>query len=248
MINPVIQYKHFDFFYFDKKTKYESIMIECLNKSDKAVSHFGGIFEEIEDQSKGQSDAVASPSGIELDFKLVIAEDYMEFKRVTAPIVTEVLPGVKITSMPDPQEKKVLLLFNVLRNMTFAKLEEYRKSNKHEDKSVVHFFDKLLNHEKNILLFNPLLLSTVDTSLSIEEQHKIIQNEISDKCHFIYEYRNKTHPQFNTYMIYALSAPKTEEYRFIITQFTANGIVEIDSVNVYELNTMVSLYRKNFFY
>ena len=131
--------------------------------------------------------------------------------------------------------------------MTFEKIEEYRESNKHEDNSVVHFFDKLLNHQKNILLFNPLLLSTVDTSLSIEEQHIVILNELSEKLSFIYEYRNRSHCQYNTYMIYALYAPKPEDYRFIITQFTASGIVEIDSINVYELNTMVSLYYKNFF-
>ena len=131
--------------------------------------------------------------------------------------------------------------------MTFEKIEEYRESNKHEDNSVVYFFDKLLNHQKNILLFNPLLLSTVDTSLSIEEQHIVILNELSEKLSFIYEYRNRSHCQYNTYMIYALYAPKPEDYRFIITQFTASGIVEIDSINVYELNTMVSLYYKNFF-
>lgn len=248
MSEPVVQFRHFEFFYFDNKTKYEPVMIECLNKSEKAVKHFGGVFEEIKEQHKGQPDAIANPSGTELDFKLIIAEDYMEFKRATAPIVTEVLPDVKITSLPDPQEKKVLLLFNLMRNMSFDKLEECRKSRKHEDKSVVHVFDRSLNHEKKILLFVPLLFSTIDTNLSLDEQHKVILNEISDKCRFVYEYRNKTHPKYQTYMIYGLSASKREDYRFVISQFTANGVKEIDVVKVYELETMVELYHNNFFY
>ncbi len=245
---PVIQYRHFEFFYFDKKTKYESVMIECLNKSEKAVKHFGGEFEAIKEQSKGQSDAIANPSGTELDFKLIIAEDYMKFRRATAPIVTENPTGVKIISMPDPQEKDVLMLFNVMRNMSFEKLEKFRESKKHAAKSIVHVFDKLLNHEKNILLFVPLLFSTIDASLSFDKQQKVVLDEISDKWNFVFEYRNKTHPNYQTYMVYGLYASKAEDYRFVISQFTTDGIKEIDVVKVYELETMVELYYNKYIY
>ena len=43
-------------------------------------------------------------------------------------------------------------------------------------------------------------------------------------------YRNKTHPNYQTYMIYGLYTSKAEDYRFVISQFTPDGIKEIDVV------------------
>lgn len=114
-----------------------------------------------------------------------------------------------------------------------------------ESKAVVHFFDKVLNKPKNILLFIPLYITTVNKDLSPEEQFKTILSELSQTMRYIYEYRHQKHAEYDTFLIYLINIPQYNQFELIITKFTALGFDYIDTVPLFSLKTAVSLAREN---
>ena len=76
-----------------------------------------------------------------------------------------------------------------------------------EAKAVTHFFDKVINTDKNILLFIPVFFTTVDQSLPAEIQYETIHKEISATTSYIYDYRNEKSNGYDTYIVYAVNIP-----------------------------------------
>jgi len=243
--NAVLQYNFFPHYYIETKDVYETILCECLNQSKKTVSLFGGKFSRITNQENKQPDVIADTSGYEIDFKMMISEQLKEFQSRTSPIAQELAPGVKSYSYPPSLKKKVVLLWNCCRNIDDNRLKELRNKRDMESKAVTHFFDKVINQDKNILLFIPVFFSTIDKNLCPEDQFKAIFQEISSTTSFIYEFRNKNKSGFDTFIIYAINIPQNKELSFVISKFTSNGLELIDTVRFFSLATTQQLSLDN---
>lgn len=245
MENAVIQYDFFPHCYISDKNTYESILCECINRSKNMIDLCGGKFSIIVDQHNNQPDVVSDISGYEIDFKMMISETLKEFQSRTAPIAQEIAPGVKAFHNPPPLKKKVVLLWNCCRNIDDSRLQYLRTQKDMEAKAVTHFFDKVLNTNKNILLFFPVFFSTVDKSLSVEMQYETIFKELSTTTSYIYKYRNKFCNGFDTYVIYAVNIPNQKEFTFVISKCISNGLKMIDTINFFSLETVQKLALEN---
>ena len=165
-MDSLLEYSFLEHFYTSSKDVYETIICECLNKSENMAQLTGGSFSLIKEQSNKQPDVASQVTGYSIDFKMIIAESLKEFQSRTAPIIQEIVPGVKSIIKPPSFKKNVLLLWNCCRNMNEERLEKLRNRRDTESKAVTHFFDKVLLTKKNILLFLPVYFSTVNKSLS----------------------------------------------------------------------------------
>lgn len=224
---------------------YETILCECLNKSNKVIKLFGGKFSRILNQENKQPDVIADNTGYELDFKLTISEPLKEFQSRTAPTVEEIFPGVKSYSNPQQLKKKVVLLWNCCRNMDETRLQALRKKSDMEAKAVTHFYDKVINQNKNILLFIPVFFSTIDKTLCADMQFETIFQEISSTTEFIYEFRNKNKEGYDTFIIYVINIPEEKEFTFVISKFTEKGLELIDKVRFFDLKSTQKLASEN---
>ena len=243
-----IQYTFLEQFYTPNKKVYESILCECLNKSEKMTKLTGGNFELIKEQSDSQPDVVSLNSGYTIDFKLMISESLKEFQNITAPVIYEIAPGCNIIGAQKPLTKKVLLLWNCCRYMNEIRLTELRQRRDEEAKSVIHFFDKILLTQKNILIFFPLYFSTVDGTLDAQTQFQRIFDELSTSTEYFYQHRQKYCPEFDTYICYLVKILDTREPYFIIAQLTATGLCYIDTIPMFSLENISNLLTDNTFY
>ncbi len=91
--------------------------------------------------------------------------------------------------------------------MDDTRLQYLRTQKDMEAKAVTHFFDKVINTDKNILLFIPVFFTTVDQSLPAEIQYETIHKEISATTSYIYDYRNEKSNGYDTYIVYAVNIP-----------------------------------------
>lgn len=246
MRTPVIKYNFLEHFYIADKETYESILCECLNASEVMVSQFGGKFSVITEQSNGEADVKAEQSGYEIDFKLMISESLKEFQKHAAPVIDEIYPGVKCIAPGKHQQKKILLLSNACRDMTEGKLSSLRGMKDMESKAVLHFFEKVLKKNKNILLFVPAYFKTVDTNLTSEQQQKLIINELSVTTRFIVEFREKNCGSFDTYLVYLESVEQVNY--FVIAKFDSDGLLFVDRVRMKDLEIIRSLKEYNEIY
>lgn len=245
MENAILQYDLFPHYYISNKDTYESIMCECLNKSEKMSNLYGGKFSRIVDQYNKQPDVISENSGYEIDFKMMISESLKEFQSRTAPIVQEIAPGVNTFHYPPQLKKKVLLILNCCKNIDENRLQHFRKQKDMEAKAVTHFFDKVINTNKNILLFIPVFFSTVDQSFSSKKQYEIILNEISTTTSYIYDYRFKNCNGFDTFIVYAVNISTKQEFNFIIAKFTSEGLEFIDKVQFFSLESVQKIAKKH---
>lgn len=245
MEKAVLQYDFFPHYYISNKDTYETILCECLNKSERMVELCGGTFSRISDQCNKQPDVVSDNSGYEIDFKMMISETLKEFQSRTAPIVHEIAPGVKALHNPPKLEKKVVLLWNCCRNIDENRLQYLRNQKDMEAKAVTHFFDKVINTHKNILLFMPVFFSTVDQSLSTEMQYYTILKEISTTTVYIHEYRSIHCQGFDTYLVYAVNIPNNKEFTFIIAKYALAGLEIIDAVRFFSLESVQKVATEN---
>lgn len=241
MNKAILEYGFFQHFYISDKSTYETILCECLNASKKMVEFYGGKFSLINEQSNGQSDVIAESTNYEIDFKMMISESLKEFQSRTAPIVQELASGVKAISKPEKLQKKVVLIWNSCRNMNSKKLQKLRSENDIEAKAVTHFFDKVINKKKNILLFVPVYFSTVDKSLSVEEQHEQTFKELSSSMQYIYDFRSKNCSGYDTFLVYVMNIPQRHEFIFVISIFTPNGLELIDKIQMLSLKSVFTL-------
>ena len=241
MNNSILEYSFLQHFYIADKNTYETILCECLNNSKKMLNISGGKFSLIKEQSNGQSDVKAANTGYELDFKMMISESLKEFQSRTAPIIQEIAPGVKSISKPPQLKKKVILIWNCCRNMSEKRLQELRNQKDMEGKAVTHFFDKVINQNKNILLFIPVYFTTVNKNISFEEQYENVFNEISSSTQFIYEFRNKHCTGYDTFLVYIVNIPQNKEFSFIICKYESEGLKFIDKVRMFSLKSTISL-------
>lgn len=240
-----LKYNFIQHFYIADKETYEAILCECLNKSNKMIDLLGGEFTPISKQSEGQADVVAKKSQYELDFKMMISESLKEYQVHSEPIIEEITRGVKISCNPEPLKKKILLIWNCCRNLTAERLQELRQENDMEGKAVVHFFDKVINKKKHILLFIPVYFSTVEEELKPSEQFDAIFMELSITTQYIYEYREQNCKGYDTFIAYIANIlPKNEKF-FVFAQFTRGGLVYIDKVAMSSLAKILKLKEEN---
>lgn len=245
MENAILQYDFFPHYYTSNKDVYEPILCECLNKSKKMVGLCGGNFSLIKNQCNKQPDVMADNSGYEIDFKMTISETLKEFQSRTAPIAQEIAPGVKAFHNPPQLKKKVVLIWNCCRNTDDSRLQYLRTQKDMEAKAVTHFFDKVINTDKNILLFIPVFFTTVDQTLSPEKQYETIHKELSTTTSYIYNYRNQKSKGYDTYIVYAVNIPDKKEFSLIIAKFTANGLEIVDRVSFFSLESVQKLATEN---
>ena len=241
---PIIEYTFLQHFYISPKETYEKILCECINKGQGLKEKCGGNFVAVSDQSHGECDAVVPSTDYGLDFKLMISETLAEFLSITRPQLKEIAKGVTVTCCCDPITANVVLLPNACRNLTEERLNKYRKGHDKLSKAVVHFFDETLNTAKNILLFLPLYVTTVDKTKRTNERFAAIDAEFSDTLQYIHTYRNTKHPGLDTYFVYIVNVEKTRKSSFVISQFTTEGLRTLDVINMYSLNSVVELAEK----
>ena len=205
-----------------------------------------GSFSHIEKQPKGEPDAI-SDSGYAIDFKLLISPSMSKFRNTTKPRKIEIFPGIRTTNYPEPCQATVVSLFNALRGMNDDLIKDIRQNDDEISKDIVHFFDKVISKNKNILLFNPLYLNTVDKTLSIENRQSIINDEIYSCNRYIYEYRDKNFAGFDTYIVYIENFTNSwSESMFVIARFTEKNLEIIDRVQLFSLDSIKKLYDINF--
>lgn len=245
MRTTVLEYMFLQDFFIANKGIYEQLLCECLNKSIQMSKFVGGNFTLIDNQENGQADVVSNDTGYEIDFKLMISETLKEYQVLSAPIIKELEPSIKAAYASKPIKKKVVLLQNACRDITEQRLNELRGKHDMESKAVVHFFDKVLNKPKNILLFIPLYITTINKDLSPEEQFDLILSELSQTMRYIYEFRHQKQSEYDTFLIYLINIPQCNQFELIITKFTAIGLDYIDTVPLFSLKTAVTLAQEN---
>lgn len=128
--------------------------------------------------------------------------------------------------------------------MNEESLQQLRLQKNSEAKGVLHFFDKVINCPKNILIFLPIYYETIDKSLLVEEQSEIIFNELSDTLKYIYEFRKEHQPNLKTYLVY-LEKLQKDCTNFVISEFTEYGLAYIDSVDMFSLKTVLRIKIQN---
>jgi len=132
--------------------------------------------------------------------------------------------------------------------MTSEKLNMHRTLNNMESKAITHFFDKVLNTNKNVLLFLPIYFSTVDKTLSTQLEFEYIFKELSSTTKFIYEYRQQHCANFDTFIIYIVKSNSSKESNFIISQFTENGLKYIEKIPMSSLDSISNFLSQNTFF
>lgn len=247
-MSKFLEYSFLEHYYTSDKHTYEKILCECLNKSENMEILTGGKFEPITDQFMKQPDVISQVTGYSIDFKMMISESLKEFQSRTAPIIQEITPGIKSISHQPTLRRKVLLLWNCCRNMTETKLNEHRNLKDGESKAIIHFFDKVLMTDKNILLFLPVYFSTVDKSISSQLQFDYIFEELSSTTNYIYEYRQQHCSSYDTFIVYIVKTTNNREPTFVIAQFTENGLQHIDKIPMFLLDSTSKLLSENTIY
>lgn len=245
MRKPVLEYSFFPNYYIAKKEVYKNWLCESINLSKKFTNSYGNNFELIKEQSNGQADVISKDTNYEIDFKLMISNTLKEFLSLSAPIIEEIAPGVKIYSQPRQIEQKAVLLQNSCRDINKDKLEKLRKRNDVESKEVIHFFDKVLNKSKNILLLIPLYITTIDKNLSPDEQLKTVFSELSDTLQYIYEFRCEKQPNYDTFLFYILNIPQNRKFYLVMSKFSSSGLILIDSISFFSLKSIISISEYN---
>ena len=244
MNEPLLKYTVLENKYISNKDVYESVLCDCLNQCPNMIEMVGSEFCLIKEQSNGQSDIRADKSEYEIDFKMMIAESYKEFLDRTAPITVEIVPGVKIYSLPPKLSKKVLLLWNYCKDMTDERLEQFRHQKDMDAKNVVHFFDKVINCPKNILIFMPIYFETIQNVLLNEKQFEIALEELSSSTKYVFDFRSTNQNGYQTFLVYLQKVSNNEIY-FVISEFTEQGLRLIDRVNMFSLKTVLQIKEEN---
>ena len=155
-----------------EKIDYEIYLTELLNFSN----HFMQLtnrekFERILDQSNGESDVIAN--GYELDFKLLVPQEFMNNKLKALPDVNysyldrgAVFVNDKQTSansLTQEQANRIFFLFiQLLAKATSEQLESYSS----DKNSSFYSITKMIKKEKNLLLFFPCVIN-ISNGISI---------------------------------------------------------------------------------
>lgn len=230
---PKIEYGFLPDFFYSSKKVYENILCELLNKS----SYFAdGKFHLIENQSKGEPDVINDKTAYSLDFKLMISQSFAELQK----IIKKTGGTVSLKKKPE-----IVFMLNACRNMNSTKLKDYNKRNDVLSKTVSHFFEKNLNVSKNLLLFIPLFITTVDSALSKEEQFELIHREFSETLNYIHSYRVDTQKTFETFIVYIVNIHNTAYFTFVVSKFTDNGLKTIDKVDMFSLESVLDVAVEN---
>lgn len=186
---PVVQYSFLQYFYYGDTKISESILCECVNKSAKMKAIGGGEFKRITKQAHGENDAETDT--YRLDFKLMVSSSLAEFQGISSAKVYEPIEGVRMLSPGKQTSQRVVLLLNACRNINREKLDDCKKMNDAASKEVVRFFEKTLKKPKNLFIFLPAYVSSVNQELPISEQYNIIQKDLSDTLGYIFDYRQE---------------------------------------------------------
>lgn len=233
---PVVQYAFLQHFYYGDTQIYESILCECINRSEKMREIGGGEFARITDQRHGQNDAETNKYS--LDFKLMVSSSLAELQSVSSEKVYEPIKGVRMISGGKQTSQRVVLLLNACRNINREKLDDCKKMNDAASKEVVRFYEKTLKKPKNLFIFLPAYVSSVNQELPIPGQYNAIQKDLSDTLGYIFDYRQEHQPKYDTYFSYVVNIPSIKRFDIVITKFTTEGLLELDRVDMFSLKTV----------
>ena len=176
---PVIEYSFMPHYYIATKETYESYICDCINKCENFNKLVGGNFQKIDSQHNGQPDAISNETSYSIDFKLMISNSLAEFRSISCSRVYEPVPGMKMLCPGKKTKQNVVLMPNACRNIDKDQLARHRISTDPISKAVVYFFDNVINTPKNILIFLPLFISTVDKTIPFEQQIDLTKTEFS---------------------------------------------------------------------
>ena len=245
MIMPVIEYSFMPHYYIATKDIYESYICDCINKCENFNKLVGGNFQKITSQCSGQPDAISNETSYSIDFKLMISNSLAEFRNISRSRVYEPVPGMKIFCPGKKTKQNVVLMPNACRNIDKDQLAQHRTSTDPISKAVVYFFDKVINTPKNILIFLPLFISTVDKSIPLEQRIDLSKTEFSDTLKYIFEYRNEHHSAHDTYFMYIINDEKNRKFYFVLCEFTSSGLTILDIIDMFSIPSVVFLAQKN---
>ena len=240
-----IEYSFIPNYYIGSKDVYEKYICDCLNLSSKMIEFCGGTFSKIEEQSHGEPDVIVNTSNYGLDFKLMISQTLAEFRNLSSAQIVEIAKGVKAYHPGKAIKQRAVLLPNACRNITEAELTQYRAKKDVLSKAIVHFFDRTLCTQKNILLYLPLFITTVNKSIPYSERVSIVENEFSTTLQYIFDYRRKNCPNLDTFFVYILNDETKNKFYFNICQFTTRGLIHIDSVDMFSIPSIIKLAEEN---
>lgn len=238
----VIKFDFLEHYYIEKKERYESILCELINRSPAFNRIGGGAFQQISVQNEGQPDVIAPASGYSLDFKMMISQTLAEFRNLSKPRFVEISPGVKTQQAGREVTQEAVIFPSAIRNITEEQLIKYRKENDRISKSIVHFFDEVLNVSKHILIFLPLYVSTVDKTQPSNIQFDQILTEFSDTLQYIHTYRSLNQSDFDTFFAYIVRTTKTRKPSFVIARFADSGLCLLDTVDMFSLHAVSNLF------
>lgn len=239
-----LQYGFLEYFYYGNKKNYEKILCECLNASPAMKKIGGGTFSLVEQQHDKQDDVTAL--NYSLDFKLMISQSLAQFQSIITPKANIDKHGISHLVPGKSCKQKAVFLLNMCRNINETLLTEYRikaqgSDHNHKDKpykEIVYFFDKTLNTPKNLLLFFPAYIETVDFSLTKAQQFSSIHNELSHTLKYLFEFRKAQQPNYDTYFVYIVSVHNCCNFFMVINQFSDSELILLDYVDYFSLSTV----------
>lgn len=240
---PVIQYVFLEYCYYGNTRVYESILLECLNKSEKMKQIAGGTFRSIASQAHGECDVCTNEYS--LDFKLLISPSLAEFQSLASPKVCEIASGVYAHINGKKIEQRVVLLLNACRNITPELLNIYRSQKERLSKDVVRLFDQTLSRNKNLFIFLPAYLSAVNQSLDYDQQFEAIRQDLSESLEGMFRFREKQHSRNDTYLAYIANIPEKQDFSVVILRWNGFELEEIDRVFWFSLPSVREIAERN---
>lgn len=228
-----LQYGFLEYFYYGNTKDCERILCDCLNQSSRMKQIGGSEFKLISEQHNRQNDVEALEYS--LDFKLMVSESLAEFQSLSTKKAYEIEKGVYAFTPGKRIQQKAVMLLNMCKSLTKEKLSNYRLKTDKASRSTVRFFDGILDTPKNLFVFFPAYIQTIDQSLPADEQYSLIQNELSETLKYIYIFRKERQPSFDTFFAYITNIPFDYKFTMVINSFTESGLQELDKVDYFSL-------------
>lgn len=220
----------------ESNCNYEIYLRELLNNSPWFCERYPGVFIEPISESHGENDAINDY--YQLDFKLFASSTALRANNLLSPQIYKVLEGVVLYG--DSKKKNTTLkasrVFAVFRDYTLGELYQLRAMNvkEHSIENDIVSVLKVLETQKNILLFFPYIFSFEESPTNKEAITSIAEGLNSDfKNAFIY--RNNVAERFDTYLTCIYNN------RFLLFQLIDHELVLCDEVKTELIPTYCKL-------
>lgn len=216
---------------------YEIYIREFINESSYFLALSNGQrYEAPQSESNKEPDAISDR--YKLDFKLMVATSRMEANSILSGSITKYGEGAYgFGASKVHGEMRCILLCQALRYKSISELEEIKLGNtKSLDERDIKDFLKVLQTEKNVLLFLPFEFSYSEEDTEDDGVKGIAQAIYFDLRASIAYRENKLAQSYDTY---AATIYK-DKVRFF--KLSSNGADYIDSVDIRKSKTFMKLY------